>query len=336
MNCEEEIMKRPFLTIVFILIAVMLSASLAVAEVREGSFEINPFFGYCTGATSPELCHKDVYGLRLGYVITPAIEVEGALEGVGSDAATLYHADALYHLMQEKRLTPFIMAGVGGAHIRPGWRNSYDTVMAEIGAGLKYWITDNVAFRADIRGVQTHFQNSIVTAGITFRFGGKVPMAAPAEAPAPVEQRKKEEAPPAAAPAPEAAPAPAAEAPKPEMPKIVLEDIHFNFDRATLTKAARKILDKNIEIIKQNPDITVQIEGYACAHGRDRYNMILSERRAKTVKEYLVKNGVSADRLTTIAYGETRLAMPEIPTPRNKNGVEAKANRRVHFEVIMK
>jgi outer membrane protein OmpA-like peptidoglycan-associated protein len=61
--------------------------------------------------------------------------------------------------------------------------------------------------------------------------------------------------------------------------------------------------------------------------------MALSERRSNAVKEYLVNDGISADRLSTIAYGETRLAMPENPTPDNKESTEAKANRRVHFEV---
>lgn len=116
---------------------------------------------------------------------------------------------------------------------------------------------------------------------------------------------------------------------------MVLEDIHFEFDKATLTAEAKTLLDNNIETIKENPDIRVRIEGHSCAHGPDDYNLRLSDRRANAVKEYLVNGGVSADRLTTISYGETRLAMPEIPTPQNKNSEEAKANRRVHFEVLV-
>ncbi len=82
--------------------------------------------------------------------------------------------------------------------------------------------------------------------------------------------------------------------------------------------------------------IKVRLEGHACAHGKEDYNLRMSERRANAVKDFLVKEGgIAADRLTTIAYGETRLAMPETPTPKNKNSKEAMANRRVHFEVIM-
>jgi outer membrane protein OmpA-like peptidoglycan-associated protein len=146
-------------------------------------------------------------------------------------------------------------------------------------------------------------------------------------------------------PKPEPVAAPAAEPTPPPPPplarvaepvNVVLEDIHFDFDKATLTAEARIILEKNVQTMKDNSGINVQIEGHACAHGAADHNMALGERRAAAVKEYLVNHGVSADRMTTISYGETRLAMPEIPTPHNKNSKEAKANRRVHFEVIVK
>jgi len=141
--------------------------------------------------------------------------------------------------------------------------------------------------------------------------------------------------PPAPAPAPAAKPEPAP-VPAPAPKKIVLEDVHFDFDKATLTNEAKAILARDVATLKENSGIKVQIEGHTCAHGKDDYNMALGERRANAVKEFLVKEGVDAGRLSTISYGETRLAMPETPTPKNKNSTEAKANRRVHFEVIMK
>ena len=114
-----------------------------------------------------------------------------------------------------------------------------------------------------------------------------------------------------------------------------MEDVHFDFDKATLTDEAKAILLRDIAVMKENPEVKVTIEGHTCAHGSEKYNMRLGERRAQAVKEFLVKEGgIDEARMTTISYGETRLAMPEIPTPQNKNSVEAKANRRVHFEVV--
>ncbi len=145
---------------------------------------------------------------------------------------------------------------------------------------------------------------------------------------------KPEPAPPP--PAPEPMPTPPPPPPSAEPVKITLEDIHFDFNKATLTKVATGILDSNIKTLKNPPGVNVQIEGHTCAHGAEDYNMALGERRANAVKEYLVNQGIAADRMTTISYGETRLAMPETPTPKNKEAKEAKANRRVHFEVIVK
>jgi OOP family OmpA-OmpF porin len=117
---------------------------------------------------------------------------------------------------------------------------------------------------------------------------------------------------------------------------IILEDVHFDFDKATLTNEAKSILKRNIMTMIENPGIVIHIEGHTCAHGPEEYNLRLSERRANAVKEYMEKEGnISSRRMNTITYGETRLAMPEIPTPYNKNSREAKANRRVHFEVIV-
>jgi OmpA-OmpF porin, OOP family len=138
---------------------------------------------------------------------------------------------------------------------------------------------------------------------------------------------------PKAVPVPVPPPTPA---PVVEPARIILEDIHFDFDKATLTKAATGILDSNINTLKKNQGINVQIEGHTDAHGSEAYNMALGERRANAVKEYLANQGISPDRMTTISYGKTRLAMPEIPTRQNKESTESRANRRVHFEVIVK
>jgi len=155
--------------------------------------------------------------------------------------------------------------------------------------------------------------------------------------PKPVAEVKPEPKPePVTPPAPKPEPTPPPPPPVAEPVKIILEDIHFDFDKATLTNAAREILARDIATLKENPGVNVQIEGHTCAHGAEDYNMALGERRANAVKEYLVNQGIAADRMTTISYGETRLAMPEIPTPKNKESKEAKANRRVHFEVIVK
>jgi len=80
----------------------------------------------------------------------------------------------------------------------------------------------------------------------------------------------------------------------------------------------------------------IRVAGYASASGTKEHNQALSERRAASVRNYLVKEGgIAQDRLTTIGYGETRPAEYE-PVPSDIYSEAAKANMRVLFEVIVK
>jgi len=122
-------------------------------------------------------------------------------------------------------------------------------------------------------------------------------------------------------------------------PKIIIlafEDVHFDFDKATLTEEAQVILKRNIQILKANPKVKARIAGYTSASGTESYNQRLSERRANAVKEYLTKERfIAPDRLSIIGYGETRPAMYEA-APKELYSEAAKANMRVLFEIIVK
>lgn len=329
----------------YALLALLLLISLpltAQAEIREGSFEINPFAGYCTTANSPVFCHKDVFGIRMGYNITPHWEIEGAYNKINS-SAELVGMDALYHLTPEKRFVPFLLAGVGYGHIEPRWKPHYDTMMGDVGVGFKYFLADNLAFRTEIRDVVTHSNNVIVSAGITIALGGKakksVPEPAPAVQPAvtPQAEPKPEAKPlPKPEPKPEAKPLPATAAPelKPEPVKIILEDVHFANDKYSLTPAAKEILQRNIRNLKEHPGLEIEIQGHTSAIGSDEHNLKLSVRRAETVKDYLIKEGIAENRLTAKGYGEKT---PEVPEKKpKKESAAAKTNRRVHFEIKIK
>jgi outer membrane protein OmpA-like peptidoglycan-associated protein len=153
------------------------------------------------------------------------------------------------------------------------------------------------------------------------------------EAPQPAPVAAAPPPPPVAEPmmAPAAVPAPQA-----EVKFILLEDTHFDFDKSTLTKEGEVILEKNIQLMKENPGTNVRIAGYASASGTEEYNQKLSERRAKTVQDYLIKEGgIAPERMTTIGYGDTRPATYE-PIPADINSKAAKSNMRVLFEVIVK
>ncbi|MBI5675080.1 MAG: OmpA family protein [Nitrospirae bacterium] len=145
--------------------------------------------------------------------------------------------------------------------------------------------------------------------------------------PQPMPEPKPEEK--VIAPAPE---------PKAEEKVIVvaLEDVHFDHDKSTLTKEAQVILRRNIQVLKENPDMKIVIKGHTSASGSEEYNHALSHRRAASVEAFLInEGGIASNRLSKIGYGETMLEMPE-PNPKIIESAAAKANRRVVFEIVVK
>lgn len=124
-------------------------------------------------------------------------------------------------------------------------------------------------------------------------------------------------------------------------PKIVpvvlisLEDSHFDFDSAAVSENGKTILNYNARLLKENPKMKIRIAGYSSASGPAEYNQTLSEKRAASVRNYLIQEGVDKDRLTKVGFGETRPAEYE-PVPSDIYSEAAKANQRVLFEVIVK
>jgi peptidoglycan-associated lipoprotein len=89
-------------------------------------------------------------------------------------------------------------------------------------------------------------------------------------------------------------------------PPIVFEDVHFDFDRYSLRPEALRALDEAVRTLQGNPTLKITIEGHTCNIGTAEYNLALGERRANSVRDYLLSRGVTADRLTTVSYGEER------------------------------
>lgn len=113
-----------------------------------------------------------------------------------------------------------------------------------------------------------------------------------------------------------------------------LQNSHFNFNSAEITENGKDLLKQNVMIMKEDPKMKIHISGYTSAAGTEEYNQRLSERRPASAKEYLVKTGgVSAERITTIGYGESYPDQNE-SNPADKYSDAAYANMRVIIEVI--
>lgn len=85
-----------------------------------------------------------------------------------------------------------------------------------------------------------------------------------------------------------------------------LETVYFDYDESTLRKDARDNLEKNAKWLKENPDVEIIVEGHCDERGTTDYNIALGDRRAKSVRGYLMKLGIKGNRIATISYGEER------------------------------
>ena len=128
-------------------------------------------------------------------------------------------------------------------------------------------------------------------------------------------------------PAPPIVPAFPAKQPQPVGSNGLMR-VHFAFDSAGLDAETRRALDANIAILRNNPNMTMRLEGHTDETGTSAYNLGLGMRRSQTVRDYLVEQGIHPDRLITATFGE------EMPIRRSPSTESYRINRRVEFGVV--
>jgi OOP family OmpA-OmpF porin len=221
-------------------------------------------------------------------------------------------------------LTQDTFTGAGTAAELGGKLSDRDT-FGKAGVGLQYAFNDAWAMRVEgeryrvSNGITDHNEVDLYSVGLVYRFGAK-----PAPAPAPV-----------VTPPPAPAPVVAAPPPAPRFEKYTLSSTElFGFDSDALQLPQPK-LDEIAEALKgEGAPREIQIVGYTDRLGSPAYNQKLSERRATSVKNYLVSKGVEGSRLQTIGKGE---ADPVVQCNETKKAalIEClKPNRRVEIDQI--
>ncbi len=354
----------------FLLIPVLFALPLS-AQVKEGSVEVSPFVGYNLFTKNQNLKDHVEYGGRLGYNFTKHFALEGSLDFINTNVNDrsittyrsgqfrapmdkvdlyFYQLDALFNFRPEERFNPFIAVGFGGAHYTPKISDK-DMSTFNVGVGAKVWLAEHFALRFDLRDTfvtevspfQKGYQNVSATVGLVFAFGGRTnkaaaapevvyaPAPAPAPDPAPVEKVIPVVADePAIVEPVKALPA------KPNVVILTFEDVHFDLDKADLRPDAKAALMDSIRTLKQHPESKIRVAGYTSASGTPAHNKDLSERRANSVRTFLIKEGsIEPERLSIIGYGESRPAEYEA-APKELRSKAALANMRVLFEVEVK
>lgn len=194
---------------------------------------------------------------------------------------------------------------------------------AHLGLGVEYKFAPNWSVAGEFtsgRGTTgaTRLHNNNLTLGLNYYFGSSTP------APAAVAAAVKEE--PKAAPAP----VPATWKTLLENKSVCIEGTNFEFNSAKLRSDAIQKLDEVVSFAAKYKDAQLESGGHTCDIGTEAYNQQLSERRAASVKTYLVGKGVAADRIATVGYGESR------PMADNKTREGREQNRRVEVCTVLK
>lgn len=112
--------------------------------------------------------------------------------------------------------------------------------------------------------------------------------------------------------------------------KITLNNIFYDFDKATLRSESISELDRLVLLMTDNPTIKIELSSHTDNVGSDEYNMTLSQARAQSVVDYLISKGISKDRLVAKGYGES------VPLATNDTDEGRQQNRRTEFKILSK
>jgi len=353
---EVRIMRK--IAGVFIILAVLAFNSVVSAEIKSGAVSVSPYIGGYLFEGNQDLKHNPFYGLRFGYDFTRNLAAEAVFNYVntryqptGTDTSANvynYRLEGLYHFMPEKRFVPFVAVGLGGQTINYN-DNTGNRVrgVADYGAGFKYFFTDWLALRADVRHVLAFgslYNNLEYGLGLTFYFGGS--KAAPAElkqepAMQPMQPTLKEPEPaPMPPPMPPPAPPVAVEEMKkaPEaattIEKSIIEkgratlNVEFDFDKAIVKPRYHKEIQNVADVMVKYPDLNIVVEGHTDNVGGKQYNLNLSQKRAEAIKKVMeTKFNINPGRITAKGFGFSR------PVASNSTKEGRQKNRRVEAAV---
>ena len=339
----------------------------ASAGDEAGHFYIGPEFGGIVASGDRDTKEHDwVYGLDLGYNFTSNWTFDVNLNTVrlkdnfdpGHLRLMAASGDVLYVFNRSTMFAPYIAAGAGVLHYDtpfnlPGRDDFFPE--AGVGAFIKLWENSNASssfsLKPDIRvrwddnSPNGHLRDYLYTMSFVFSFGpGTPPPPPPPPPPAPPPQ-----------PAPAPPPPPVTVIPDsdgdgvpdnidrcPNTPhgvavdqygcpikgSIVLQGVTFETNSAVLTSDSRAPLNEVADGLVKHRRLKIELQGYTDSTGSDKYNLALSDRRANSVREYLISQQVHDEQLTAKGYGKAD------PVASNATAEGRSQNRRVVMKVI--
>ena len=310
--------------------SVLAVSSLSVFAQGQGAVEAEAFAKHYFTDSVRDMENGNLFGGSVGYFLTDDVSLNlsyGEYHDMRSNdrqepngrkniKGNLSSLDAVYHFgTPGVGLRPYVSAGMGHqsiSNLTPRTGRDH-TTFANIGAGAKYYFTENVFAKASVDGMHgfdNHQSEWMAGVGVGVNFGGAT-KAAPApyvEPAAPVEPVVYEEV-------------------EAESVRVEL-DVKFDFDKANVKQDSYSDIENLAEFMKQYPQTATTVEGHTDSTGNAAYNQKLSERRAGAVRDTLVNQfGVEASRINAVGYGKER------PVADNATNEGRAINRRVEASV---
>ncbi|MGH8209743.1 MAG: OmpA family protein [Steroidobacteraceae bacterium] len=310
--------------------------------------------------------HDWVYGLDLGYNFSEDWTADVNLNSVrlkdeldpGHLRLSAASLDVLRVFNRSSMFAPYIAVGLGNLHYdTPDSEHSRDNFFPEAGLGafIKLWENGNASssfslkpdfrVRWDDDGRNGHLRDYVATMAFVFSFGPgtKAPPAPTPPPPPPPPQPAPASAPVVTTPPDsdgDGVPDSIDRCPNtphgvavdqwgcPRKGSIVLEGVTFETNSAILTADSRPVLNEVADGLNKHPRLKVELQGYTDSTGSDKYNVILSDKRANSVRQYLLGQNVRSEQLVSKGYGKAD------PVASNAT-VEGRAkNRRVVMKVL--
>ena len=339
----------------------LVAGTAAAADVWDdtGAVYLSPMLQYTILDHKRDFRDDFGVGAALGYNFAPnfalefdysngSYKIKGPEENSGpSDQLRALSLDVMYKFLPHSIFRPYLIAGAGELQDRIGGADTNRTWMAEAGVGLLTALgaqsgSARLQLRTEAKYRREFIQDTAFIPNnpgdVVFGIGLQLSFGNPTR-PAPVVA--------APAPAPEPAPIPREVVAVPPPPEpchapagfqvdancriieqtIVVRAVDFEFNSTQLTAPAQRTLDEVAAALLTQPELNVEIQGHTDSIGSDAYNLNLSQRRAQSVKAYLVGRGLNETALTAKGYGKAK------PIAGNDTAEGRAQNRRVAFEV---
>lgn len=263
-------------------------------------------------------------GLNLGYEFAERYAAELNVQTNLSDTEANVYGLNLYHFLSSDRTgyTPYLVVGLEQVEMDPAQVITRRTSNISVGGGVSRYLSDYLELRADVRLRNALDDDKlggdkVVDLGVNFALNyhlGRTSSPAPSAA-----------VPASTQPARVQPPAPVAAAPAAQTRTITVElEVLFEFDSAVVSGVYGSELSEMAAALRNQPGLSLTLEGHTDSVGAAEYNQSLSQRRVDAVKQQLVSNySIAADRVRAVGYGESR------PIATNETAAGRAQNRRV-------